>query len=347
MPTRPISVKIYFCPVAPVAGTSPRDSNCPPRPGVSVAPVPTADPRLKKPSMVALSRYVDEAGKPQLAVMEKNPSAPGLPRLCPVSALVGPRAAEQWVQDDAFCGQADLLRSDLPSPRVDQWIDAPMTLLPPVGRPEKVLCIGLNYRDHALETGTEPPAEPIVFSKFNSSLIGYGQPIVLPRISRRVDYEAELVVVIGATVRHVAAEDALSCVFGYTCGHDVSARDWQKGRPGGQWLLAKSFDTFAPVGPCVVTADEIPDPGNLGVRMQVDDQTMQDSVTSQLIFDVPTLIAHLSQFMTLRPGDLIFTGTPPGVGAARQPPRFLKPGDHCTVEIDSIGRLSNPVLAER
>jgi len=297
--------------------------------------------------MVALSRYVDEAGKPQLAVMEKDRSSTGPPRLCPVSALIGPQAAEEWVRDDAFCDRSAVRLADLPSPREDQWIDAPTTLLPPVGRPEKIFCIGLNYRDHALETGAEPPSEPIVFSKFNTSLVGDGQPIVLPCISRRVDYEAELVVVIGATARNVPAEDALSYVFGYTCGHDVSARDWQKGRPGGQWLLAKSFDTFAPVGPCVVTTDEITDPGELGVRMRLNDQTMQDSSTAQLIFDVPTLIAHLSQFVTLRPGDLIFTGTPPGVGAARQPPQFLKPGDHCTVEVDSIGRLRNPVHAER
>lgn len=225
-------------------------------------------------------------------------------------------------------------------------IAVPANLLPPVPPPEKVLCIGLNYLDHAIETGAEPPTEPIVFSKFNTALIGHGDTIVLPTLSEQVDYEAELVVVIGRTARHVATEDALACVAGYTCGHDVSARDWQKGRPGGQWLLGKSFDTFGPLGPYLVTADEIADPSNLRVRMHLNDDVVQDSTTAQLIFDIPQLISHLSRIMTLKPGDLIYTGTPPGVGAARQPPRFLQHGDRCTVEIDGIGRLTNPCVAE-
>jgi 2-keto-4-pentenoate hydratase/2-oxohepta-3-ene-1,7-dioic acid hydratase in catechol pathway len=165
-------------------------------------------------------------------------------------------------------------------------------------------------------------------------------------LSQEVDYEAELVVVIGRTTRHVAVKDALKCVAGYTCGHDVSARDWQKGRPGGQWLLGKSFDTFGPIGPWLVTTDEIPDPSNLRVRMHLSGEVVQDSTTRQLIFDIPQLISHLSKIMTLKAGDLIFTGTPPGVGMAKTPPRFLRHGDVCTVEIEGIGPLTNPCVAE-
>jgi 2-keto-4-pentenoate hydratase/2-oxohepta-3-ene-1,7-dioic acid hydratase in catechol pathway len=220
-------------------------------------------------------------------------------------------------------------------------IPIPTQLLPPVPAPEKIICIGLNYLDHAIETGAEPPAQPVVFSKFNTALVGHGDAIELPPISSEVDYEAELVVVIGKVARRVSVDSALTYVAGYTCGHDVSARDWQKGRPGGQWLLGKSFDTFAPLGPVLVTADEIPDPSNLTVRMYLGDERVQESTTQQLIFSIPYLIAHLSEIMTLNPGDLIFTGTPPGVGAARKPPRFLQSGDVCTVEIPEIGRLTN------
>lgn len=222
-----------------------------------------------------------------------------------------------------------------------EWIDAPDRLPPPIAAPEKVICIGLNYRDHAIETGAEIPSLPVVFSKFNTALVGHGDAIRLPKISEKVDYEAEFVVVIGREAKDVAKSDALDYVFGYTCGHDVSSRDWQQGRPGGQWLLGKSFDTFAPIGPCIATKDEIPDPGNVRVRMHLNDETLQDSTTAQLIFDIPTLIEHLSKFMTLKPGDLIFTGTPPGVGAAKSPPRFLRDGDTCVVEVDGIGQLKN------
>lgn len=235
---------------------------------------------------------------------------------------------------------------DLPVPRDDQWENAPERLLPPVRNPQKVICIGLNYRDHAIETGSEIPTEPVVFNKFHSTIVGSGDNIVLPRVSNEVDYEAELVVVIGKTAKHVSAVDAMDYVLGYTCGHDVSARDWQKGRPGGQWLLGKTFDTFAPIGPCLVTTDELTDPSDVRVQMHLNEETVQDSTTAQLIFDIPTLIEHLTQIVTLEPGDLIFTGTPPGVGAAMNPPRFLSEGDLCTVEIAGIGRLSNRCLAE-
>ncbi len=231
-------------------------------------------------------------------------------------------------------------------PEEGTWETAPERLLPPVPTPEKVICIGLNYRDHAIETGSEIPREPVVFNKFVSAIIGHGDSILLPEVSCKVDYEAELVVVIGKTGKHIREADAMDYVFGYTCGHDVSARDWQKGRPAGQWLLGKTFDTFAPIGPCVVTKEELPDPSNVRVRMMLNGEPVQDSTTDQLIFHIPELIAHVSKISTLRPGDLIFTGTPPGVGAARKPPVFLQPGDVCSVVIDGVGTLTNDCIAE-
>lgn len=215
-------------------------------------------------------------------------------------------------------------------------------VLAPVGRPGKVICVGLNYRDHAIETGSPIPTEPIIFSKFPEAVIGPEAAIELPTVCEKVDYEAELVVVIGRSCRYVGVDNAMEYVFGYACGHDVSARDWQKGKPGGQWLLGKSFDTFAPLGPYLVHRDAIPDPGNLRVQFRLNGVTLQDSTTSQLIFSIPEVIAYVSQVTTLRAGDLIYTGTPPGVGDARQPPRYLKNGDLCEVEIDGLGILRNP-----
>jgi len=221
-----------------------------------------------------------------------------------------------------------------------------VTLLPPVPCPEKVICVGVNYADHARESGMEPPGEPVVFSKFPSAVRTQGDPIVLPRLARSVDYEAELVVVVGVGGRHIAKEQAGRHVAAYCCGNDVSARDWQLHKPGGQWLLGKTFDSFAPFGPALVTADEIPDPGNLRIQLRLNGRTMQDSNTSQLIFPIAELIAYISGVCTLVPGDLIFTGTPPGIGAARKPPVFLKPGDTVEVEIENLGVLRNPVVAE-
>ncbi len=219
-------------------------------------------------------------------------------------------------------------------------------LLAPVPDPEKIICIGLNYADHAAESGAEIPSQPIVFCKFATALCAHGDPIVLPQVSSKVDYEAELVVVIGTGGRHIAVDQALSHVAGYACGHDVSARDWQLETPGKQWLLGKTFDTFAPVGPELVTPDEVGDAGSLRISLRLNGQTMQDSSTKQLIFTIPQLIAHVSQVCTLKPGDLIFTGTPPGVGAARKPPVYLKPGDVAEVEIERIGLLRNEIVAE-
>ena len=220
-------------------------------------------------------------------------------------------------------------------------------LLAPVPRPPKIFGVGLNYADHARESGKEPPSEPVIFSKLPTTVAAHEQPIVLPRNSSKVDYEAELVVVIGRGGRHIARDAAMQHVAGYCCGHDVSARDWQHQKPGAEWLLGKSFDTFGPFGPELVTADEIPEPGNLRIQLQLNGRTMQDSSTRQLIFSVAELIAYISSVCTLEPGDIIFTGTPPGVGAARKPPVWLKPGDVVEIEIEGIGVLRNPVVAEQ
>jgi 2-keto-4-pentenoate hydratase/2-oxohepta-3-ene-1,7-dioic acid hydratase in catechol pathway len=220
-------------------------------------------------------------------------------------------------------------------------------LLPPIPSPEKIICVGLNYADHAAETGAKPPKEPVIFSKFSTAVCGDWQPIVLPEASREVDYEAELVVVIGRGGRHIPSGRALDHVAAYCCGNDVSARDWQLRKPGGQWLLGKSFDTFAPCGPALVTADEVPEPGRLSIELRLNGRTMQRSSTSQLIFPIEALVAYVSGVCRLAPGDLIFTGTPPGVGFARKPPVFLQPGDVVEVEIERIGVLRNPVVAEK
>ena len=218
-------------------------------------------------------------------------------------------------------------------------------LLPPVPDPGKIVCLGLNYRDHARETGAEPPDLPILFSKYASSLIGSGSAIVLPSISAEVDFEAELVVVIGGRGKNVAVGVAMDLVGGYMVGNDVSARDWQLRKPGKQWMAGKTFDTFAPTGPALVTADEVPDPHNLGIKLRLNGVTMQDSNTNELIYRIDAIVAHLSTLFTLEPGDLIFTGTPPGVGMARRPPVWLQPGDRVEVEIDGLGTLINPVAA--
>ncbi|MGC4004461.1 MAG: fumarylacetoacetate hydrolase family protein [Pirellulales bacterium] len=223
---------------------------------------------------------------------------------------------------------------------------AHVMLLAPVPDPQKIFGIGLNYADHAREQGKEPPPEPVIFCKLPTAVRAAGDPIVLPKLSQEVDYEAELVVVIGKRGRHISKEHALDHVAGYACGNDVSARDWQARKPGGQWVLGKSFDSFAPFGPELVTVDEVGPLPNLRIRSRLDGQTMQDSTLSQLIFDIPYLLNYLSGICTLEPGDVIFTGTPPGVGMARKPPVFMQAGQTIEVEIENIGVLSNPVIAE-
>jgi 2-keto-4-pentenoate hydratase/2-oxohepta-3-ene-1,7-dioic acid hydratase in catechol pathway len=229
------------------------------------------------------------------------------------------------------------------NPKAVRYPEGTVKLLTPIPDPQKIICIGLNYRDHAAESGSPIPKEPVLFSKFATALIGDGDAIVLPPVSREVDYEAELVLVIGKKGRQVSAAQALDHLAGYTIGHDVSARDWQLKKDGKQWLAGKSFDTFAPAGPHLVTADEVPDALNLGIRLRLNGQTMQNSSTKQMIFPPAELIAYVSQVFTLQPGDLIFTGTPPGVGFVRKPPVFLKAGDVVEVEIDGLGVLRNPV----
>jgi 2-keto-4-pentenoate hydratase/2-oxohepta-3-ene-1,7-dioic acid hydratase in catechol pathway len=216
--------------------------------------------------------------------------------------------------------------------------------LPPVPDPRKIVCIGLNYRDHAAESGAPIPRDPVLFSKYATALVGHDAAIVLPSVSSEVDYEAELVVVVGRGGRHLSAEQARGHIAGYTVGHDVSARDWQLKKDGKQWMAGKTFDSFAPCGPTLVTADEVADPHTLGIRLRLNGRTMQDSNTKQMIFSVYEVVSYLSQVFTLEPGDLVYTGTPPGVGMARKPPVFLKPGDVCEVEIDGLGVLRNPVV---
>ncbi len=213
----------------------------------------------------------------------------------------------------------------------------------PIERPGKIVCVGLNYHDHAEEQGAELPEEPLLFAKWPTALIGPGDPIVIPPLVTKCDYEAELGVVIGARVRGVSKENALEAVRGYVCANDVSARDLQF--RDGQWTRAKSVDTFCPVGPRLVPAGEIPDPHDLRIRAIVSGEVLQDSTTANLIFGVDEIVSFASQTMTLEPGDLVLTGTPAGVGVFRNPQRLLQPGDEVTIEIERIGALTNPVVA--
>ena len=220
---------------------------------------------------------------------------------------------------------------------------AALTVLAPVPPPGKIVCVGRNYREHAEETGSAVPTQPQLFAKWSNALVGPGASIVHPTITEQLDYEAELTVGISRRARHVAIADALGFVYAYTCGNDVSARDLQFGDT--QWTRGKALDTFAPMGPCLVTADEIPDPQNLGIRCVVSGETLQDSSTSEMLFSVAEIIAFTTEAITLERGDVIMTGTPPGVGVARTPQRFLHPGDTVRIEIDGIGALENPVVA--
>ncbi len=219
-----------------------------------------------------------------------------------------------------------------------------LALLPIVPHPPKVICVGLNYRDHAEETGMKIPEHPVFFSKFTSCLIGAGEPIVLPRVSEQLDYEAELAVVVGRPGRYIPEREAFGYVAGYTILNDVSVRDYQMRTS--QWLIGKVFDRSTPVGPELVTVDEVPQPEALRLSTRVNGRVLQDSSTSNFIFSIPRVIAAISEILTLEPGDLIATGTPAGVGFVRKPPVFLRDGDTVTVEVERLGALSNPVSAE-
>lgn len=220
---------------------------------------------------------------------------------------------------------------------------ADLELQAPVPRPGKIICVGLNYRDHALETGKPVPTEPILFAKFANSVVPDGARVEIPAATEQVDWEAELGVVIGRTARRVSVAEALDHVAGYVCMNDLSARDLQN--RGGQWTRGKAIDGFLPMGPVLVTADGVPDPQDLAIRCRVNDEVVQDSSTAQMVFGVAELVSTISQTLTLEPGDCIATGTPPGVGVARKPPRFLAPGDVVTVEIEGLGVLSTTMVA--
>lgn len=228
----------------------------------------------------------------------------------------------------------------------DRVVKPGKTLAPVV--PTNLLCIGLNYRKHAAESNQPPPTRPVLFIKNTASIQNPGDPIELPvkLASTKVDYECELAVVIGKRCKNATRANALDFVLGYTCGNDVSARDWQRDFGGGQWCQAKSFDTFCPLGPVLVTKDEIPEPNALRIRTLLNGETMQDWNTNDMVFDVPALIEFLSGSKTLLPGTVILTGTPHGVGFARNPPVWLKAGDTVTIDIENIGALTNPVINE-
>ncbi|WHY11852.1 fumarylacetoacetate hydrolase family protein [Peribacillus frigoritolerans] len=218
-----------------------------------------------------------------------------------------------------------------------------VNILPPIAKPDKIICVGLNYFDHCKETGMEPPESPVIFSKYANAIAGHNDAIEIPINSTEVDFEAELAFVIGREAKRVSEEEADDYVFGYTIMNDISARDLQF--QDGQWSRGKTADTFAPFGPVIVTKDEVGDPHNLAISLELNGEIMQDSNTSNLIFTVPKIISFLSQSMTLMPGDLIATGTPPGVGMGRNPKIWLKNGDRMNVSIEKIGTLSNHVLA--
>lgn len=245
-------------------------------------------------------------------------------------------------------GQITRLAGDLFEALTDTGEAADVAKLLAPLEPRDILCIGLNYRKHAAEGNLPVPEQPVVFMKNSGSLQNPGDPIVLPRHlrSNAVDYECELAVVIGRQCHNVSKADALSYVLGYTCANDVSARDWQMKWGGGQWCRGKMFATFCPLGPSLVTADEITNPNELQIKTILNGQVMQDWNTSDMIFDVPTLIEFLSGSTVLLPGTVILTGTPHGVGAARKPRVYLQPGDEVTIEIERIGALTNPVIEE-
>jgi 2-keto-4-pentenoate hydratase/2-oxohepta-3-ene-1,7-dioic acid hydratase in catechol pathway len=279
-------------------------------------------------------------------------------RLVTYSTGAGPRAGlvvDGRVADLAAIGYSDVvgflrdgdkakaaaagLKPDASAPALDA-----VKLHAPIPQSDKFICIGLNYRDHAIESGMAIPELPTVFTKYPNAVCGHGDDIVVPSVSKQVDYEAEFAFVIGKRCKNVKKADWKDVVFGYTCVHDVSARDYQLATS--QWTIGKTFDTFGPMGPALVSADEIADPHNLRISLDLNGETLQDSNTNQLIFDIPYLVEYLSTVMTLEPGDVVSTGTPPGVGFARKPPVYLKPGDECVVRIEGIGELRNRCVGD-
>ncbi|MBY0505167.1 MAG: fumarylacetoacetate hydrolase family protein [Bryobacteraceae bacterium] len=277
--------------------------------------------------------YSYNGGAPEAGVLVKDRvisiSGCGFGSLLPV--IAGGAAARATIE-------AHLAKGHPGVPLADVKLHAP------IPNPPKLFMIGLNYRDHAIESGMAIPTTPTVFSKFNNSIIGPGDTVVLPKASAQPDYEAEFAFVIGKTAKHVKAADWKEYVFGYTVINDVSARDLQLASP--QWLMGKSCDTFCPMGPTLVTAEEIADPHNLQIKLTLNGEVLQNSNTKELIFNIPALIEHITQVITLEPGDVISTGTPPGVGFARKPPVYLRDGDDCVVYVEGLGELRNPVAVE-
>lgn len=223
---------------------------------------------------------------------------------------------------------------------------ADVVIKSPITDPEKVICVGMNYFDHCEEQNAPIPTEPLIFSKFPNCITHPGSPIYHPTFTSKLDWEVELAIVIGKAGKHIPEESAMEHVLGYTVAHDVSARDWQLGKNGGQWLLGKTCDTFLPLGPSIVTVDELGDPHNLRISCRVNGETVQDSTTAQLVFKTEQVVSWCSKFFTLTPGDVISTGTPPGVGCFRKPPVFLKVGDVVECEVEKIGVISNTIEAE-
>jgi 2-keto-4-pentenoate hydratase/2-oxohepta-3-ene-1,7-dioic acid hydratase in catechol pathway len=288
-----------------------------------------------------LASYLD-SGRERLAVVAGD-------RALPADELLsgGPGTMAELLADEALlAGLREAVSTHQARITAEgQALDA-LSLLSPVPRPPKIVGIGLNYHAHATESGVDPPSEPLIFAKFPTSVIGHRATIRWdPALTSQVDYEVELAVVIGRTARHVKRSEALAHVLGYTCGNDVSARELQFGDK--QWVRGKSLDTFCPLGPVLVTADEIPDPQTLGLRCLVNREVLQESTTADMIFGVAELIAYTSAAFTLEPGDVIMTGTPQGVGFSRDPQRFLGDGDEVAVEIEGIGVLENICQADR
>jgi 2-keto-4-pentenoate hydratase/2-oxohepta-3-ene-1,7-dioic acid hydratase in catechol pathway len=278
-----------------------------------------------------LVTFLPRGGSPQAGVLVQD-------RIIALSVDVlsvirgGPEARERIEQQLAKASPG-------PTFPIDQ-----VTLLAPIPRPPKIICVGLNYRDHALESKMEIPKVPTIFNKFHTAVIGLGAPIVLPAVSTKPDYEAEFAFVIGTGGRNIPADRWREHVYGYTIMNDVSARDYQMATT--QWLMGKTFDTFAPIGPYLVTADEIADPHALDISLRINGEVLQNSNTRELIFKIPELVAYLSSVFTLEPGDIVSTGTPAGVGFARKPPRYLQAGDDVVVTVQGLGELRNPVIAE-
>jgi acylpyruvate hydrolase len=271
-----------------------------------------------------------------------------------VGAVIGDEVVELYhVAPELPSSLKSLIASGVPADLADRVSSAPASarrplaavkLMQPIPDPGKVLCVGLNYYDHAEELGQSAPDYPSLFMRATTSLIAAGEPLIVPRVSDELDYEAELVIVIGKTCRDVSEADALDYVFGYTCMNEATVRDYQ--RKTSQWTVAKNFDASGPIGPWITTADELP-PGAHGLRIRtiLNGQLMQDASTAMMIFCIARIVSLLSEVLTLEPGDLISTGTPAGVGGGRKPPVWLKPGDTVTVDIEGVGVLTNPVAA--